>query len=157
MTSLQQLALDIAISNIGRREATGHNDGPFVRMLQLLAVDGGHNMEGEPWCAMFATYCIRQAAAELGLSIKVKLSPSSTYIYSCAKQDGLLLAVPVAGCIGLIRAPAGSGKTHDHTFFVEATSELVKPLVVFSIDGNWCNQVKQTVHLIDKCDFVSIV
>ena len=153
MTPLAELALKIAASNIGRKEATGNNDGPFVKMLQLLAVDGGHSMDNEPWCAMHATYCIQQAAAELKLISKIPLNPSSTSIYAFAKAHGLLMTSPAPGCIGLIKAPTGSGKTHDHTFLVYG----VEDGYVDSTDGNWNNQVMQTKHKITDCDFVLIV
>lgn len=152
MSPLSQLSLQIAISNIGRKEATGNNDGPFVHMLQLLAVDGGHSLYQQPWCAMFTMYCTSQAAAELSLVLKTKLTPSSTVNYALAKSGGYIMEKPIAGCIGLIRAPAGSGKTHDHTFLVESVGQST----VNGVDGNWANQVMRTVHEISNCDFIEL-
>jgi hypothetical protein len=150
--NLSALALSIAISNIGRKEATGNNDGCFVHMLEYLMAGGGHSMDGQPWCAAFATYCINQAAQELKRLSPLPLNPSSSDLYSIGKSKGILMSAPTAPCIGLIRAAPGGPKTHDHTFFVESISGSF----VNSVDGNWNNQVMRTNHFISACDFLSI-
>lgn len=49
--------LSIAQSQIGVREATGHNDGP--RVEAYLHYTG--NRKGEPWCASFVSWVYGQA------------------------------------------------------------------------------------------------
>jgi lysozyme family protein/peptidoglycan hydrolase-like protein with peptidoglycan-binding domain len=46
-------------------EAGGDNRGPWVRLYT-------NQREGEPWCAGFATFCLKQACETLGLPMPVK-------------------------------------------------------------------------------------
>lgn len=147
--------LAIAKSELGKKEATGHNDGVFVRMLQRWLARGAKWMDGQPWCATFATWCMYQAAEQLQMTPILKRSGSSTEIYAMAKAKELLLAYPEAPCIGLMRGNGGTiGKTHHHTFIVDS----VDPgnATVRGIDGNWKNAVSRSVHKISECDFVVI-
>lgn len=148
---LAATSIDIAQRQIGVKEATGKNDGKQVAVYQDYI---GKWVEGEPWCAAFASWCIGQAAAKLGITTLFKKSAGSTEIWAQAKKNGTTLTSPIPYCIGLIRAPAGSGKTHEHTFRVNSV-DLPKG-IVHSIDGNWSNQVMETAHPISRCDFVAV-
>lgn len=148
--ALAAATVQIALSHVGMREATGHNDGTFVDTLEKK-----FGMKGEPWCAMYATECMLEAAGKLGIKTVLHKSPSSTEIFSQAKQKGLLLKSPIAYCIGLLRGSGGSaGKDHHHTFLVVSVD--AKAGVVHSVDGNWGNAVTKTTHPISACDFVAL-
>jgi hypothetical protein len=152
---LAQAAYAIAKANLGKREATGRNDGVFVRMIQNWLDGAGSWMDGQPWCAAFATWCVWQAAASLGIRPYLRRNGSSTSIYAQAKKDGFLLSGPIPFCIGLMRGSGGTrGKTHHHTFIV---AEVDYPAgIVRGIDGNWRNAVSRSTHKIAECDFVAI-
>ena len=145
--------VDLAREDLGQKEATGRNDGSYVRKIQNWL---GAFMENQPWCAAFATYKLYQAAKQLGMKPVLSKSGSSTSIYAEARKKGLLLMGPKPYCIGLLRGNGGSpGKTHHHTFLVggEGAVEADK---VWSIDGNYKNAVSRTQHLIKDCDFVEL-
>jgi len=153
--NLADWTLRIAKSELGKREATGHNDGPFVNMLQRFVADGAKWLDGQPWCACFATWCIYQAAEHCQATPILKKTASSSSLYSDAKEKGLLLGYPVPPCIGLIRGDGGSlGKTHEHTFIVASYDGQAG--TISGIDGNWRNAVSLTTHNIPDCDFVAI-
>jgi hypothetical protein len=144
-----------ALKKVGQKEATGHNDGKFVRKIQDF-IDGlGKWMDGQPWCAAFATWCIYQVADGVNQTPILKKNGSSTSIFAEAKKKNLVLHYPIPHCIGLLRGDGGTpGKTHHHTFLV--TDVDPKQGVVFGVDGNWKNAVSRTVHKIYQCDFVAI-
>lgn len=139
-------------SHLGQHEATGRNDGPYVDSLEAWMYGPTKSNTEAPWCAIERSKDSFDAANILKIERVLPKTDSSTFLYGWAKQHNLLLDTPIPGCIGLIKAPAGSGKTHEHTFRVE-TVDLVKG-VVHSADGNWANSVCETVHPISNCNFV---
>ena len=157
--SLGEVALDVAREHLGKKEATGKNDGPFVAMLQNW-IDGASNwMDRQPWCAAFATWCVYIAAKRLGLTPKLPKSASSTSLYAWAKKTGNVLPGAQGHyCIGLIKGSGGiPGKTHHHTFIANGLSMTDGQDWVWGIDGNWKNAVSRTQHKIADCDFIRIV
>lgn len=152
--SKQKLVAEIAIENLGQKEATGHNDGAFVEMLQGWMDQGAGWMKGAPWCATFLSWCVFQAAKRSGQTYRLPKMASSTLLYSWFQRNGLLLPDPEAYCVGLLKGDGGSpGKTHHHTFIVEEVDgDFVK-----TIDGNWNNEVCRTRHKITDCDFGPIL
>jgi hypothetical protein len=152
---LAEITMKIAKEKLGIKEATGHNDGVFVRMLQRWLARGAKWMDGQPWCATFATYCIYQAAEAMQIHPLINRSGSSTDIFRDARLKHLDLLSPIPNCIGLMRGDGGTrGKTHHHTFLVESVD--FGNGVVHGVDGNWKNAVSKTVHKISDCDFVMI-
>ncbi len=147
--SLADLALRIAMENVGETEATGHNDGAFVNMVQEFV--GGKPEHGAPWCACFRSWCM----AETGMRPKTPKSDSSTWLYHYGKLNGLILKDPIPGCTGLVRGGQVNGKTHHHTFTVIDVN--LEQGVVDSVDGNWGNAVSLTQHRIKDCDFMACV
>lgn len=57
MTPLAQKTLQIAKTKVGQREATGRNDGPFVRLLQRWAAKGGTWLDNGKTKCQFACIC----------------------------------------------------------------------------------------------------
>lgn len=153
--ALAKLTVEFAQAKLGIKEATGKNDGPFIRMLQRWLANGAKWMDGQPWCAAFATWCVYEAAKKLKVTPVLKKNGSSTSIYAFARSKGLLLQSPEINCMGLVRGSGGTrGKTHHHTFLVEKI-DLAQG-VVFGIDGNYRNAVSRSVRKIADCDFVAI-
>lgn len=151
--ALAKLTMQFAVKKLGERELTGKNDGVFVRMLQRWLANGLKWMDGQPWCATFATWCMYQAAGVLKITPILNKNGSSTSIYAEAKKKGMLIAFPIPNCIGLMRGDGGTkGKTHHHTFLVQSVDKA--GAVVHGIDGNWKNAVSKSVHKISDCDFV---
>jgi hypothetical protein len=147
---LAAAAVQIALSHVGQREATGNNDGTFVDALEKKFGE-----KGAPWCAMYATDCISQAAARLGIKTVLARSESSTNLFHQGKDKGLLLQKPIPYCLGLIRGSGGTpGKDHHHTFLVVSVDAVAG--IVHGVDGNWQNAVSRTVHPIAACDFVAV-
>jgi len=147
---LADAALEIARKNIGQKEATGHNDGAFVNMVQEFV--GGKAEDGAPWCACFRSWCM----AQTGIKPVTPKSDSSTWLYAYGKKAGILLTAPIAGCTGLVKGSGGTPfKTHHHTFVVESVD--LEQGIVHSIDGNWTNAVARTQHRIKDCDFIACV
>jgi hypothetical protein len=150
LTPLQQRALQVAKRNLGQREATGRNDGPFVRMIQRWAAKGYAWMDGQPWCVAYATYCIHTAARELGITSRIPERASSSRLYRWFKGAGLLLETPVAGCVGMVK---GGPTGHSHTFLVHE----VQGDFVVGVDGNWRNAVGWSKRRVEDCDYGAIV
>lgn len=151
MTPLAQKALQIAKDNLGKREATGRNDGPFVRMLQRWAANGAAWMEGQPWCVAHATYCIAQAHRALGTKPRIPEKTSTSRLYNWLKREGLLLSKPVPGCIGMV---IGGPTGHSHTFLV---ANVTPDGIVHGIDGNWKSSVCWTKRPVSSCHYGQIV
>ena len=146
-------SLKEGLSHLGVKEVTGHNDGPFINMIQKWY--GGAGELGAPWCALFCMWCIYTAAAKLGITPKLPKSDSSTDLYAFAKKHGLLLSAPIPGCIGLMKGDGGDpSKDHHHTFRVR-TVDAVQG-IVNGLDGNWTNAVALTTHRIGDCDYVAV-
>lgn len=162
MTELQQRTLQVAKAKVGQREATGRNDGPFVRMLQRFVANGAAWLDGQPWCIMFVTWAIHAAAKDLNIKPVVPKNASSSSLYQWARRNAMLLTHPVAGCIGLVRrggrgdsdGRSSAGKSHIHGFLVH-TVEADGTLV--TVEGNFSHAVKWNRRRKPyNCDFVQI-
>lgn len=154
--ALADMSLKIAQFFKGYKESTGNNDGPLCGLLDCFIVGSFNSlgwMQSQPWCAAFASFCIYLASAALGITCHFPKSAASTEIWAWAVAGGYTLPKPIPGCVGLLKASAGSGKTHDHTFRVTAVNSNGS---VSSFDGNWSNAAGATTHPIDLCDFVMV-
>jgi hypothetical protein len=162
LTALQQRTLQVAKRLVGKREATGRNDGWIARLTQRAVDPLLTWLENQPWCVCFVVYCVHTAAGELGVrSILPKLA-SSSLLYSWAKRNGKLLAKPVSGCIGLVRrggsgdhdGRGNAGKSHIHTFFVHT---VLPDGTLITVEGNFRNAVCWNRRRAPYgCDFVEI-
>jgi hypothetical protein len=98
------------------REVGGQNRGPWVR----LYMDG---VEGQPWCAGFVSYIIKQAAELLKVEPPIKGSVSCAELAAqalAADLDFIGTTGPIpAGSIMLVR---GGPHGHNHTGIVTASS-----------------------------------
>jgi peptidoglycan hydrolase-like protein with peptidoglycan-binding domain len=75
----------------GAREVGGQNRGPWVRLYT-----GGMEGPDWPWCAGFATFCLRQAAATLGAPMPLPSTLSCDAIAAGGRAAGSFLASPGA-------------------------------------------------------------
>jgi hypothetical protein len=154
MITLAEKTIDVARTKLGIKEATGHNDGAFIYKIQMWL---GKWMDRQPWCAVFATWCVWEAWRILGgPKPKMIKSASSSQLYRWARDTGNLLDGPEGYCIGLMK---GGPTGYKHTFLVNAFggNYLKGQTWVWGIDGNWKNAVSRTQHAVKDCVFIRIV
>lgn len=155
-TPLQQRTLQVAKSLVGKREATGRNDGWIARLVQRYVAKGAAWLDGQPWCVCWCVYCVHTAASQLGEPSSLPFTASSSELYRWYRRRGKLLKQPIPGCIGMVRrghatgSDGGSaGKTHTHTFLVHE----VRDGRVIGVDGNYRNAVGWSDRPISACDY----
>lgn len=155
MTELQSTTLRVAKSKLELKEALGRNDGPFPRFLQRWAAKGYAWLDNQPWCVMFVTWCIWEAARGLGSTSLIPERASSSRLYAWYRKTNRLLKVPVDGCVGMVRkgrrtgSERSGGLTHTHTFLVHT----VRGGMVIGVDGNYRNAVGWSARPIGDCDY----
>lgn len=136
MPKLREKALAFAISKLGTKEATGHNDGPEVNEFQRAVGEWAVN---KAWCASFVTWSYKKAAKELGLSVPFKGQASVLFLANDAKTNGTYKAatktfIPEPGNIFLVLNPDAD---KNHTGIVwEVKGNMFK-----TIEGNIQNKV----------------
>lgn len=155
-TALEQRTLQIAKSLVGKREATGRNDGWIARLTQRAVDPVLAWLEGQPWCVCFVVYCVHTAADQLGLRAKLPRYASSSLLYAWYRERGLLMKSPLPGCVGMVRVGRATGsdgstrgKSHTHTFLVHE----VRGGMVIGVDGNLGNAVGWSRRPAADCDF----
>lgn len=154
-TPLAQRTLQVAKRYVGLQEATGRNDGEQIRFWQRWGANGKAWLDGQPWCACFATWCVHRAHNELrreGQVLQPLLTPknaSSSSLYRWYKRSGKLLAKPKTGCVGLVK---GGPTGHSHTFLVHD----VQGGEVVGVDGNYRNGVRWSRRPASDCDYGEI-
>lgn len=150
--TLAKAAVKFALQQLGNKEATGHNDGPFVKAIARWYANGAEWMDGQFWCTTFVTWCIYRVAGEMNITPILNKNNSATTLKKEAEEKGLVLEYPVVNCIGLLPTP--DGLKFEHAFLVYEVDPANG--VVFSIDGNWGNAVAKTMHKIEGCTFVAV-
>jgi hypothetical protein len=122
MNNLTIKTLEVAKSQLGVREATGHNDGATVEKYQKSV--GAH--KGDAWCMAFVYWCVSQAAVFYGIRNPLVKTPGvlrQLETTLCKRTT-----VPTAGSIFIIDFGKGLG----HTGFVVS----VVGDVIHTIEGN---------------------
>lgn len=71
------------------QEIGGQNCGPWVRLYT-----GGHEGKEWPWCAAFASFCLKQACETLKVTLPIKPSPDCDALAQSARREGRLLEQP---------------------------------------------------------------
>lgn len=115
-------ALRIAATQLGVREATGHNDGPAVESY-LRSVGLG---KGYAWCASFVYWCFNQAAKEAG--VPNPLPQTGGVLDHLSKTKGAIVHTPQPGDVFIMDFGEGKG----HTGIVKE----VRADKIFTIEGN---------------------
>lgn len=127
--NLAQIALGVAVAEVGVREQGGANRGPQVR--KYLADCDPPLPEGNPWCAAFVQYCADHAArtAEVPNPLDdVKLEAFVQSYFDWASAGGKLVTASQAKPGDLVLFNFG-GARWDHIGFV-----LQPPIAK---DGGW--------------------
>lgn len=105
------------------KEATNHNDGPWVEAI-LRTVDCP---KGSPWCAAFVSFCL--TIAHNGKN-PLPNTASCEALHQFGKQHGLMVERPQAGDVFLVLNEVGHAH---HTGFVTASPVDGK---VQTLEGN---------------------
>ncbi len=123
--SLPDQVLDYAMRFVGVHEKGGNNKGPEIEQFQR-AVDGYAG--GEPWCAAFVQYCIKEIEDRNGATSKVFKSEHCLTIWNRTPKSQRL-TTPEPGCLVIWR----NGKTaQGHVGFVVG----LEGKVLLTIEGN---------------------
>lgn len=122
--------LEVALAEVGTREATGKNDGPVEKYMPAWA-----RGKGMPYCAWFVGWCWEQA---LGKHPYRTRHGAVQRIYDEALKNGVDVrsaseAQPGDAFIILYGESAG------HTGFVLRVDELGRR--INTVEGNWRNMV----------------
>ena len=127
--------LEWARSQLGVREATGHNDGtPAERYLDGEA--------GLPWCAAFVLWCFRKGCCEIpGNRWKLR---AVRELYRALRDAGAFVTDPAPGDIVFFNARLGSdaGTTGWHVGIVETAMKDA----IGTIEGNAGDAVRRCNH-----------
>jgi hypothetical protein len=73
LTALRELALQVALAELGKGETAGNNRGPDVDRFRAGG-RAGRVGSAQSWCASFVSFCYRRAAAKLGVTLPFKTS-----------------------------------------------------------------------------------
>lgn len=115
-------ALEIALSQEGVREATGHNDGaPVEKYLKGVGLGKGYS-----WCMAFVYWCATQAA--ILLEEENPLLKTGGVLAQWNKRKNLRVEAPEPGDVFIIDYGKGKG----HTGFVVSVGDKV----INTIEGN---------------------
>jgi len=117
MPTLAELAVEIALHYDGVREIGGNNRGPQVEAFQRsIGLD-----PGDPWCAAFVSFCIKEAAKALGVTPKFQYGGSVYKLWT--KNPELQLSEPGPNTVFCIdHGLSKSGSRIGHTGFCVAVN-----------------------------------
>lgn len=121
-SKLAQRALEVARTQLGVREATGHNDGAAVESY-LRSVSLG---KGYAWCAAFVYWCYSQAAK--ALVVGNPLTQTAGVLDHWRRTTGTKVTSPQPGDIFIMDYGGGLG----HTGIVKE----VKGDKIITVEGN---------------------
>lgn len=146
MSAIGEEAVRQAGSQLGVKEATGHNDGVAVEKY-LKSVGLG---KGYAWCMAFMYWCFKEAALKLGISNPLKQTGGVADQWN--SKVGTRITTPVIGAIFFIIHADGTG----HAGI--CGSGLLEGYAFHTIEGNSNNNgsregtsvVRHTRHLGDK-------
>jgi hypothetical protein len=123
--TLQQLALEVAFSQLGVHEDAGNkNTGPQVE--KYLAAVG--LPPGNPWCMAFVYWCFLQAAERMGRIIPLYKTGSVQLQYK-QRKDKFRALSPQPGDVFIMLMKNGTG----HTGIVEKVNDNG---TIDTIEGN---------------------
>jgi len=116
--TLAELTLQIALSYDGVREKGGNNRGPQVEMFQKsIGLEAG-----DPWCAAFVCYCIKEAGKQLGIKPQFQYGGSVYKLWT--RNQALVLPGPGDNCVFLIdHGLSRAGTRIGHTGFCVAVNQ----------------------------------
>lgn len=112
---------------LGQRETNGNNRSPWLDALERI-----FGMIAQAWCAMYATYCVRNVCKRLGLKNPVGLKAGSQDCFYDAPPKYRFRTKGKKGCFGVLRNKADH--SHGHVYIVEA--DQTDPKLHATIEGN---------------------
>ena len=126
---------EIALSQVGVEELTGHNDGEAIKRYALE--------EGFPWCAAFVCWVYEQAGYPIHLSLRDRFALRSvSKMQRRASRTGVAMGhniSPRRGDVVFFRNTAGSAK---HVGIVVS----VIGEVIHTVEGNTGNAVRSRTY-----------
>ncbi len=131
MNDLAQKTLDFALTQFGVHEIGGNNRGPQVE--KYLATIGLE--PGDPWCAAFVCWCLKQAVEAIGTPTQVHFGASVKKLWD--RNQALVLQAPEPGCLALRDEGLSSKGTRvGHVMFVLDVLQDGQTLKVISGNTN---------------------
>ena len=112
---------------VGIREATGHNDGKMVELIQETV--GGHSKEA--WCMSTVQTCIAYAELMCGVKSPIFESEHCLTVWQKTPKSSRVKTLPKRGAIAVWNYPPSA---NGHTGFVEEYEH--KPGKMMTIEGN---------------------
>lgn len=131
MTGKNAFDLHLALSNtakvfLGVREVTA-NRGPMVESFQK-AVDG--KASGEPWCAGFVAFCVKEVEKQFRAKASLSLSESCVLLWKKNKENQTQICKP--GHIVVWQF----GETQKGHCGIVAELDPTDPGYFFTVEGN---------------------
>jgi hypothetical protein len=154
--TLAEMSLVVAREKLGIKEATGNNDGPFIRMIQRIVARGYKWLDNQKWCCIFVTWAIHEAAKRMGITAKSPYDASCTSYYKWLKKNGHLLDHAEPFCIGFVPKKNGAPETFEHVFFVGGPDPFEGEWM-WTLEGNLGNKVTRNKRRIAGYKFAKIV
>ncbi len=108
-----EVALSIAVAEIGVHEEGGNNRGP--RVEEYLRAAGG--LPGEAWCASFLFWCFRQAAQQLGVVCPFPRTRGALKVWSLS-DPVCHVVMPARGRVAVLDHGKGLG----HVSIIESVN-----------------------------------
>lgn len=142
MVTASGSAVNIALSQYGKKEATGNNDG-----ADIAKFTGGRQ---EPWCAHFVAWVFRTAGKPIPGDVvptPTRANPlaSVTTMEEVFRKNGWLVKDPQAGDVVFFASRGGSDSgAGRHVGIVESVD--TKAGIIHTIEGNFGNRVAKAAH-----------
>lgn len=143
MVTASGSAVNIALSQYGKKEATGNNDGKDVAKFT-----GGRQ---EPWCAHFVAWVFRTAGKPIPGDVvptPTRANPlaSVTFMENVFRKNGWLVSEPQAGDVVFFASRGGSDAGAGRHVGIVESVDPVKG-IINTIEGNLSNKVAKASHL----------
>ena len=141
---LGRKAVECALRSVGVHEEGGDNHGKYVAQY-LESVD---LPEGNPWCAAFVFYKVRQAAEELGVDFSLRKTGSVQKMVDWAKENATLRRDPEVGNAIAIFFPKLN--RYAHIGLITKVEKGPKFTTVETVEGNSNNDGSRNGNAVVK-------
>jgi hypothetical protein len=119
---------------LGIREATGHNDGKMVRLIQET-VGGASN---ESWCMSYVQSCLAYAEIKSGIDSPLAVSELCWAVWTNSPKTSRVKRRPLRGAIPIWNYPPS---TNGHTGILDEYEH--KPGKMLTYEGNTTSGLKK--------------
>lgn len=130
--TLHNAVLSFAAKHLdaGSREVGGNNMGPWVR----LYMDGNEGQDW-PWCAGFVSFCIKQASAEMNVSLPVQRTFSCDVLADWGKRNNSFVRGSSSNLMSRV-------KPGDIFLVRKSPTDWVHTGFVTSLSGEYCQTLE---------------